>query len=93
MIKEIILEPKKGRMLRLLIEQAPANRLLLVFTHRPEFISPWTGRSHFTTLTLSRLAASQSEVMVQKVTGDKDLPASVLRQIVAKTDGVCLLKS
>jgi predicted ATPase len=83
-------DPSTLEMLRLLIEQAPTNRLLLVLTHRPEFTSPWTSRSHFTTLTLSRLAATQSEVMVQKVTGGKALPASVLHQIVAKTDGVPL---
>ncbi|MEA2649052.1 MAG: hypothetical protein QOG61_1487, partial [Candidatus Binataceae bacterium] len=67
-------DPSTLEMLRLLIEQAPTNRLLLVLTHRPEFASPWTSRSHFTTLTLSRLAATQSEVMVQKVTGGKTLP-------------------
>jgi len=83
-------DPSTLEMLRLLIEQAPTNRLLLVLTHRPEFIAPWTSRSHFTTLTLSRLAASQSEAMVQKVTGGRALPANVLEQIVAKTDGVPL---
>jgi tetratricopeptide (TPR) repeat protein len=83
-------DPSTLEMLRLLIEQAPTNRLLLVLTHRPEFISPWTSRSHFTTLTLSRLAAIQSEAMVQKVTGGRALPANVLEQIVAKTDGVPL---
>jgi tetratricopeptide (TPR) repeat protein len=83
-------DPSTLEMLRLLIEQAPTNRLLLVLTHRPEFTSPWTSRSHFTTLTLSRLTATQSEVIVQKVTGGRALPANVLQQIVAKTDGVPL---
>ena len=83
-------DPSTLEMLRMLIEQVPTNRLLLVLTHRPEFTSPWTTRSHFTTLTLSRLVATQSEVMVEKVTGGKALPAEVLQQIVAKTDGVPL---
>ena len=83
-------DPSTLEMLRLLIEQAPTNRLLLVLTHRPEFISPWTSRSHFTTLTLSRLVATQSEAMVEQVTGGRALPANVLEQIVAKTDGVPL---
>jgi class 3 adenylate cyclase/tetratricopeptide (TPR) repeat protein len=83
-------DPSTLEMLRLLIEQAPTNRLLLVLTHRPEFIPPWVGRSHFTTLTLSRLPARQSQAMVAKVTGGKSLPANVLQQIVAKTDGVPL---
>jgi len=83
-------DPSTLEMLRLLIEQAPNNRLLLVLTHRPEFISPWTSRSHFTTLTLSRLVATQSEAMVEQVTGGRGLPANVLEQIVAKTDGVPL---
>src|SRR5206468_2026934 len=56
----------------------------------PEFMPPWPVRSHVTQITLSRLARKQAEVMVEGVTGGKALPAEVVQQIVAKTDGVPL---
>src|SRR5262245_17291444 len=41
-------------------------------------------------LTLTRLMRHQSEAMVLRVTGGKPLPAEVLAQVVAKTDGIPL---
>ena len=43
-----------------------------------------------TQLTLTRLPRRQSEEMVVRVTGGKPVPAEVLAQIVAKTDGIPL---
>ena len=51
---------------------------------------PWGNRSHLSQLTLSRLGRAQVETMVEQVTGGKALPAEVVQQIVAKTDGVPL---
>src|SRR4029077_14073208 len=50
----------------------------------------WAPRSYVTPLTLTRLPRHQSEEMVLRVTGGKPLPAEVLAQIVAKTDGIPL---
>jgi predicted ATPase len=50
-----------------------------------------TPRSSLTQLTLTRLMRPQVEEMVQRVTCGKALPAEVVRQIVAKADGVPLL--
>jgi len=36
--------------LDLIIDRAPALRALLIVTFRPEFIPPWTGRPHVTSL-------------------------------------------
>ena len=41
-------------------------------------------------LTLTRLTRQQVEAMVLRVTGEKPLPAEVLAQVVAKTDGIPL---
>jgi predicted ATPase len=65
-------------------------RLLMLVTARPEFRPTWTPRSHLTQLTLSRLPRPQVETMVQRLTGNKRLPAEVLAQVIAKTDGVPL---
>jgi predicted ATPase len=83
-------DPSTLEFLTLLLDQVPTARLLVLLTFRPEFRPPWTMRSHMTQITLRRLVPKQAEVMVQKVTGGKSLPAEVLRQIVAKTDGVPL---
>jgi tetratricopeptide (TPR) repeat protein len=41
-------------------------------------------------ITLNRVPRRQVEIMVQRVTGGKALPAAVVQQVVAKTDGVPL---
>ncbi|MBI3301025.1 MAG: AAA family ATPase, partial [Deltaproteobacteria bacterium] len=74
----------------LFMDQTPTARILTLLTCRPEFSPPWDARSHLTQLTLSRLSRKQVEMMVEKVTGGRVLPAEVVQQIVSKTDGVPL---
>jgi class 3 adenylate cyclase/tetratricopeptide (TPR) repeat protein len=83
-------DPSTLEVLTLYLEQIPTARIFTVLTCRPEFIPPWRPHSHLTQLTLSRLGRQQVEAMVEQVTGGKALPAEVLQQIVAKTDGVPL---
>jgi class 3 adenylate cyclase/predicted ATPase len=83
-------DPSTLELLGLLLDQVPTTRLLMVLTCRPEFRPPWTPHSYVTTLTLSRLTRQQIEEMVLRVTGGKPLPTEVVRQIVAKTDGIPL---
>jgi predicted ATPase/class 3 adenylate cyclase len=83
-------DPSTLEFLSLLIEQVPMARLLIILTCRPEFTPSWAPRSHLTHLTLHRLPHKQVEAMVEKLTGDQVLPAAVVQQIVAKTDGVPL---
>ena len=83
-------DPSTLELLGLLLEHVPTARLLLVLTMRPEFPPPWTSRSHLTPLTLTRLGRPQVEEMIVRVTGGTPLPAEVVQQIVAKTDGIPL---
>ena len=83
-------DPSTLELLDLMLDHVPTARLLLVLTARPEFRPPWAPRSYVTQLTLTRLPRHQSEEMVLRVTGGKPLPAEVLAQIVAKTDGIPL---
>ena len=83
-------DPSTLELLGLLLDQVPTTRLLLVLTCRPEFQPPWAPRSYVTPLALSRLPRHQVEEMVLGVTGGKALPAEVVQQIVAKTDGIPL---
>ena len=73
-----------------IVEQVRHLPILLVITLRPEFSPPWTGQSHVTSLTLNRLTRHQAIRMIDGVASGKRLPAEVLDQIVAKTDGVPL---
>ncbi|MBI3796033.1 MAG: AAA family ATPase, partial [Deltaproteobacteria bacterium] len=74
----------------LLLDQAPTARMLTLLSFRPEFSPPWGARAHLTPLTLHRLGRTQVEAIVRDLTSGKALPAEVVRQIVAKTDGVPL---
>jgi hypothetical protein len=84
------IDPSTLEVLTLFLEQIPTTRMFAMLTFRPDFTPPWSPRSYLTQLTLSRLGRPHVEVMVAKVTGGKALPSEVLRQIVAKTDGVPL---
>jgi predicted ATPase len=83
-------DPSTLEYLSLLMDQAASARILVLLTFRPEYSLPWTSRANLTQITLSRLTRTQVEVMVEKVAGDKALPAEVTHQIVTKTDGVPL---
>jgi class 3 adenylate cyclase/predicted ATPase len=83
-------DPTTLETLDLLIHRVGSIPLLIVLTHRPEFVSRWPHYGHLTTLTLSKLTRSQSSAMVARLSGGKPLPADLLDQILAKTDGVPL---
>jgi class 3 adenylate cyclase/predicted ATPase len=83
-------DPSTLDLLTLLLEQTPAARLFILLTARPSFNPAWTPRSHLSVLTMNRFTRKQTETMVNRVTGGKELPGEVLQQIVMKTDGVPL---
>ena len=83
-------DPSTLEWLSLLVDQGPTTCILAVCTYRLDFNPPWTGRAHLTQVTLARLPQAQTAVLTQQVAHDKALPAAVVEQIVAKTDGVPL---
>ena len=72
------------------VDRIRALRVLLIVTSRPEFEPPWIGPSHVTPLTINRLAQREVDDMIDRVVGDKTLPASVRRDIIDRTDGIPL---
>jgi predicted ATPase len=76
--------------LSLLVEQVPTAPILTILTFRPDFNSPWPRRSHITEMAIGRLTQKQVELMVNRISNGKNLPAEVVQQIVAKTDGIPL---
>ncbi|MBI3247899.1 MAG: AAA family ATPase [Deltaproteobacteria bacterium] len=83
-------DPSTLEILTLFLGQVPTTRVLTLLTFRPEFMPPWSPRSYLSQLTLSRLGPPHVEAMVTQVMGASTLPAAVVQQIVAKTDGVPL---
>jgi predicted ATPase/class 3 adenylate cyclase len=65
-------------------------RALLIVTFRPEFDPPWIGQPHVTTVTINRLTRRDVITMIDLVTGNKLLPASIMQDIVERTDGIPL---
>jgi class 3 adenylate cyclase/tetratricopeptide (TPR) repeat protein len=72
------------------VERAACLRALLVVTFRPEFVPPWTGQAHVSSLSLSRRAPRETGALVSGITAGKELPPEILEQIVVRTDGIPL---
>ena len=83
-------DPSTLELLDLLVERVHALPVLVVLTYRPEFNPPWLGQAQVTALTMNRLGRRQGAVLVDGLTSGKPLPAEVLEQILARTDGVPL---
>jgi class 3 adenylate cyclase/predicted ATPase len=83
-------DPSTLELLGLVLDQVPTSRMLTLLTCRPEFLPSWASRSHLTQVTLTRLGRPQVGAMITSLTGGKALPAAVVEQVVAKTDGVPL---
>jgi predicted ATPase/class 3 adenylate cyclase len=71
----------------LIVERVRQAPVLALFTLRPEFEPPWVGLPNVSTLALGRLDPNNVESIVTQVAGGRALPAEVMNQIIAKTDG------
>jgi len=83
-------DPSTLELLSLIIDQSRTAHMLTLLTYRPEFQPPWSPQSHLTHLTLNRFTHPQVELLIAQAMHGKPLPAEVVQQVVAKTDGVPL---
>jgi len=83
-------DPSTLELLNLVIEQIPRAALFALFTCRPHFQPAWHHRSYLTEMTLNRLSHTQVEQIIHRIIDGKTFPATVLQQIITKTDGVPL---
>ena len=65
-------------------------RVLLIVTFRPEFEPPWIGRAHVTALTVNRMTEREIGTLIDRVVGNKLLPANVRQDIIKRSDGIPL---
>ena len=74
-----------------LIGEDQRQRILSVFTFRPEFKAPWPAAAHQTILALNRLTRRQVTEWMRRDSGESSLPDSLVSQIYQRTGGVPLL--
>ena len=73
-----------------IVDRIPTLRVLLIVTFRPDFEPPWIGRPYVTSLTINRLAEREVGAMIDRVVGNKPIPASVRQDIIERADGIPL---
>ena len=84
------IDPTSLEVLGRAIERVRTFGVLLIVTYRPEFEPPWIGRPHVTALTINRLAQRDVDAMIDRVVGNKLIPANIRRDIIERTDGIPL---
>ena len=67
-------DPTTLELLSLLVDQGSTTRILALFTCRPDFSPPWTGRAHLTQVTVPRLPRRQVVEVIHQVVHGKALP-------------------
>jgi class 3 adenylate cyclase/tetratricopeptide (TPR) repeat protein len=84
------IDPTSRELLDLIVDRVRRRAILLIITFRPEFLAPWTGRPHVTTLGLNRLSSRDGAGPVQSLPGSVALTREIVEDIVARSDGVPL---
>ncbi len=84
------LDPTSRELFDQIVSRLHELPVLLVVTFRPDVPAPWIGSPYVMLLTLNRLQQAQAITLVDRITGGKGLPAEVLEQILARTEGVPL---
>jgi tetratricopeptide (TPR) repeat protein len=84
------LDPSTLELLGQVLEQLPAERVLLLLTYRPDFAPPWRTRSHLTPMQLARLTRAQLVDLIRKAARGRDLPEAGIDELARRSDGVPL---
>jgi class 3 adenylate cyclase len=72
------IDPTSRELLDLMVDRVRGLPALLTITFRPEFSAPWVGRSHVTSVALSRLNESDGAELTRALAGDAVLGAKVV---------------
>jgi predicted ATPase/DNA-binding CsgD family transcriptional regulator len=75
-------------LLTFLLEYIAGARVMLVCTHRPEFVSTWSRKSYHSVITLTRLAPQESRHLLTTLLGSGAVADQLVRLIVDKSEGV-----
>jgi class 3 adenylate cyclase/DNA-binding SARP family transcriptional activator len=84
------IDPTSIDLLDRIIARAAGLPVLLVITFRSEFLPTWVGQPHVTMLPLNRLGRGDSTGIIGGITQQKNLPDTVVAQILSRADGIPL---
>jgi class 3 adenylate cyclase/predicted ATPase len=84
------IDPTSFELMGRILENIVALRVLLLITYRPEFEPPWIGLPHVTAVTINRLARRDIDTIVDRLIGNKFLPAGIRDDLIERTDGIPL---
>jgi class 3 adenylate cyclase/predicted ATPase len=72
------------------VDRIAPLRVMLLATFRPEFQAPWIGRPHVTARVVNRLTVHESLALINRIVGNRVLPAAIRQEIIERTDGIPL---
>ena len=84
------IDPTSLHLLDLVVDRMGGWAMLLVVTCRPEFRPDWRGRPHVACIEVRPIEADDAERLVKHIPGGADLADTMVRGIVARSDGVPL---
>jgi predicted ATPase len=84
------IDPTSLEALGRVVDRLRTLRVFLIITYRPEFEPPWIGRPHVTAFTVNRLGERDTAAIIDRLIGNKPLPASIKQDIIERTDGIPL---
>jgi DNA-binding SARP family transcriptional activator/class 3 adenylate cyclase/predicted ATPase len=73
-----------------LVDGLASSRVLLLFTHRPEYRHGWLARSYFTQLRADPLAGENADRLLRALLGEDDSLAGLRSQLIERTGGTPL---
>lgn len=83
-------DPSTLELLGMLVDQSSDAPLLLILTTRPQFRPSWSPNVPITQLHLDRLRDADIEALLTQLVEQQQLPEALVRQLVARSDGVPL---
>jgi class 3 adenylate cyclase/predicted ATPase len=70
-----------------IVQRVPEAALLVVMTHRPEFVPAWARGAGVTQVTLGALEDEAAAAIVRNVNGGRSLPGGLLPLVLARAEG------
>lgn len=84
------IDPSSRELLDRIVERVAKLPVLLLITFRPEFRPSWAGKPHVSAIVLNRLDQGAGVALIRSMMGSRTLPAELVDEIAARTDGVPL---
>ena len=84
------IDPTSIELMNRLVRRVVDLPVMIIVTYRPEFTPSWSDLDHATILKLNHLGRSQVVGLIHKTAGGKVLPAAIIEQVTAKSQGIPL---